>query len=62
MKTFYVILMMLVLGSVGCKSGKVDITSPWLHIRWIDPVAGLIAVPILIAEGRKALRGETCGC
>lgn len=34
----------------------------WLHIRRIDPVAGLIAVPILIAEGRKAVRGETCGC
>ena len=34
----------------------------WLHIRWIDPAAGLIAVPILIAEGRKALHGETCGC
>ena len=34
----------------------------WLHFRWIDPVAGLIAVPILIIEGREAMRGETCGC
>ncbi len=34
----------------------------WLHLRWIDPVASLIAVPILIMEGREAMRGETCGC
>ncbi|HXH49607.1 MAG TPA: cation transporter [Terriglobia bacterium] len=32
------------------------------HIRWIDPVAALVAVPIIWMEGRKALKGEPCGC
>lgn len=32
------------------------------HIRWIDPVAALVAVPIICMEGRKALQGESCGC
>ncbi len=29
---------------------------------WADPVAGLVMVPIIVTEGIKALRGETCGC
>jgi divalent metal cation (Fe/Co/Zn/Cd) transporter len=29
---------------------------------WIDPAAALIAVPIICVEGRRALRGEVCGC
>jgi len=32
------------------------------HIRWIDSAAALAAVPILVVEGRKAWRGEGCGC
>jgi divalent metal cation (Fe/Co/Zn/Cd) transporter len=32
------------------------------HIRWIDPVAALVAVPIICVEGRKALQGEPCCC
>jgi divalent metal cation (Fe/Co/Zn/Cd) transporter len=31
-----------------------------LHIRWIDPVAALAAVPVICGEGKKASRGETC--
>lgn len=27
---------------------------------WADPVAGLCMVPIIVNEGRQALRGETC--
>jgi divalent metal cation (Fe/Co/Zn/Cd) transporter len=27
---------------------------------WTDPVAGLCMVPIIVNEGREALRGETC--
>ena len=27
---------------------------------WADPVAGLCMVPIIVNEGREALRGETC--
>lgn len=32
------------------------------HIRWVDSLAALAAVPILIVEGRRAWRGEGCGC
>jgi divalent metal cation (Fe/Co/Zn/Cd) transporter len=32
------------------------------HIAWIDTVAALAAVPILIMEGRSTWRGEGCGC
>lgn len=32
------------------------------HIRWIDSAAALVAIPVLIIEGRRALRGESCGC
>src|ERR1700676_2729571 len=31
-------------------------------LRWLDPVAALCAIPILIVEGRRAFRGESCGC
>ncbi len=32
------------------------------YIAWIDPAAALVAVPIIYLEGRRALRGEVCGC
>jgi divalent metal cation (Fe/Co/Zn/Cd) transporter len=32
------------------------------RIAWVDTVAALAAVPILIVEGRRAWRGESCGC
>lgn len=32
------------------------------HLHWIDSVAALAVIPILIIEGRKAMRGEACGC
>jgi divalent metal cation (Fe/Co/Zn/Cd) transporter len=32
------------------------------HIVWIDSVAALVAVPILLIEARRAWRGEGCGC
>ncbi len=32
------------------------------HIKWIDSAAALAAVPVLIVEGRRAWRGEGCGC
>lgn len=32
------------------------------HIGWVDSVAALAALPILIIEGRNAMRGESCGC
>jgi divalent metal cation (Fe/Co/Zn/Cd) transporter len=32
------------------------------HITWIDSAAALVAVPILIHEGRMARRGKSCAC
>jgi hypothetical protein len=32
------------------------------HISWADPVAALAAIPILIVEGKRSLKGEPCGC
>jgi len=32
------------------------------QIRWVDSVAALAAIPILMVEGRRAWRGEGCGC
>lgn len=32
------------------------------RITWVDTIAALAAVPILIVEGRRAWRGEGCGC
>ena len=31
-------------------------------IRWLDPIAALAAVPILIVEARRARKGQVCGC
>jgi divalent metal cation (Fe/Co/Zn/Cd) transporter len=32
------------------------------QIAWMDSVAALVAVPILIQEGRAAWRGQSCAC
>lgn len=32
------------------------------HLHWVDSVAALAALPILFLEGRRAMRGESCGC
>jgi divalent metal cation (Fe/Co/Zn/Cd) transporter len=32
------------------------------HIAWIDTVAALAALPVLVVEGKRAWRGEACGC
>ncbi len=31
-------------------------------IAWFDSVAALVAIPLLIAEGRNAWQGASCGC
>jgi divalent metal cation (Fe/Co/Zn/Cd) transporter len=31
-------------------------------LRWLDQAAALLAVPILIVEGRRARQGQTCSC
>jgi divalent metal cation (Fe/Co/Zn/Cd) transporter len=33
-----------------------------LDIAWFDSLAALLAVPLLLKEGRLAWRGESCGC
>jgi divalent metal cation (Fe/Co/Zn/Cd) transporter len=33
-----------------------------LHIHWVDPLAALVAIPIIVVEALRALRGEACGC
>jgi divalent metal cation (Fe/Co/Zn/Cd) transporter len=31
-------------------------------VAWIDGAAALCAIPFLVVEGRRALKGESCGC
>jgi divalent metal cation (Fe/Co/Zn/Cd) transporter len=37
------------------------INSIW-HARWADPVAALVVLPLIVWEGREAVRGKTCDC
>jgi divalent metal cation (Fe/Co/Zn/Cd) transporter len=37
------------------------INAVW-HIPWVDSAAAILAMPILIIEGQRAFRGESCGC
>jgi divalent metal cation (Fe/Co/Zn/Cd) transporter len=37
------------------------ILAEW-RIRWVDTVAALAAMPVLLVEGRRAWRGDGCGC
>jgi len=32
------------------------------HLAWADPVAGLAVTPLIVIEGRRAIRGNACGC
>ena len=32
------------------------------HIPWVDSLAALFAIPILLKEGRSAWQGHTCSC
>lgn len=32
------------------------------HVRWADPIAALVIVPLILWEGRQAMRGKACGC
>jgi len=33
-----------------------------LRVEWLDSVAALIAVPLLVKEGNAAMRGDGCAC
>jgi divalent metal cation (Fe/Co/Zn/Cd) transporter len=32
------------------------------HLRWADPMAALAVLPLIVWEGREAVRGKSCGC
>lgn len=32
------------------------------HLWWLDSAAALVAIPLLIREGRSAWQGDACGC
>jgi divalent metal cation (Fe/Co/Zn/Cd) transporter len=38
------------------------VVSALFQIRWADPVAAFVAVPVIVYEARRALRGQSCGC
>jgi divalent metal cation (Fe/Co/Zn/Cd) transporter len=39
----------------------VAINAIW-HVRWADPIAALVVLPLIVWEGQEAVRGKTCGC
>lgn len=39
----------------------VGVNTVW-HTSWADPVAALVIVPLIVREGREAMRGKACGC
>jgi divalent metal cation (Fe/Co/Zn/Cd) transporter len=47
-------LALIALAGLGINAG--------FHIAWADSVAALAAIPILVIEGRRAMRGQGCGC
>jgi divalent metal cation (Fe/Co/Zn/Cd) transporter len=32
------------------------------HVKWADPISALAIIPLVIWEGREAMRGKACGC
>ena len=32
------------------------------HVKWADPIAALMVLPLMLWEGREAVRGRPCGC
>jgi divalent metal cation (Fe/Co/Zn/Cd) transporter len=32
------------------------------HVKWADPLAALAILPLIVWEGREAMRGRACGC
>ncbi len=32
------------------------------HVKWADPIAALAIIPLVVWEGREAIRGKACGC
>jgi divalent metal cation (Fe/Co/Zn/Cd) transporter len=32
------------------------------HVKWADPIAASAVLPLIVWEGREAMRGKTCDC
>jgi divalent metal cation (Fe/Co/Zn/Cd) transporter len=32
------------------------------HVKWADPIAALAILPLIVGEGREAMRGKVCDC
>jgi divalent metal cation (Fe/Co/Zn/Cd) transporter len=32
------------------------------HVKWADPIAAIAVLPLIIWEGREAMRGKPCSC
>ncbi len=32
------------------------------RVKWADPIAALAVLPLIVSEGREAMRGKACGC
>jgi divalent metal cation (Fe/Co/Zn/Cd) transporter len=32
------------------------------HVKWADPIAALVVVPLILWDGREAIRCKPCGC
>jgi divalent metal cation (Fe/Co/Zn/Cd) transporter len=32
------------------------------RVKWADPIAALAVLPLIVWEGREAIRGKVCGC
>ena len=32
------------------------------QVKWADPVAALVVLPLIVWEGQEAIRGRVCGC
>jgi divalent metal cation (Fe/Co/Zn/Cd) transporter len=45
----------------GVTLAGLAINAIW-RIHWVDSAAAIAAVPVLVVEGRRAWRGDTCGC
>jgi len=41
--------------------GGVAVNAIW-HVSWADPVAALAVTPLILWEGKEALRGKSCNC
>lgn len=47
-------LSLIALGGIGANA-------IW-HVTWANPVAGLMVTPLIVWEGREAIRGKPSGC